>query len=135
MEEIRYAKNSHLIKNKKAIVYAEELLNFLFNRYDVGDYCFDVLNIVGIVTKNGIELNGSTTEVYIYDTLKDKDDEGCNAAHYIIEANGIIYLEIYVYFTSSNETRVFDIRKISSSLTTGFKQLVYQITQDNYNEK
>jgi len=135
MSKVRYAKDSHLIENKKAEEYASELFKFLFKKYDVGDYCFDVLDIHDISTNNGIKLCGETTEYNIYDVLSKFNDDGCEAAHYIIESRRIIIIEIYMWFDLKNGFQIFDLRKISKSLTKNFKQMVYQIIQNNYNEQ
>jgi len=130
----RYANHTNLIGNVKAIDYAQNLMNVL-DKYQYGNCCFDVLNLSGVCTSEGILLDETTTEVYIYDLLYDQYDNGCRAAHYIIESNGLIYMEIYAWIDDDGYHKVFDLKKHDKHLTLGFKQFMFQLIKGNYNEK
>lgn len=115
-----YVKDLHLIDKKSVKYYTQKLFEKLIFELGLGDYCFDAMNIKGVITEKGILLDGSTKEFLIYDCLSRFENEGCKASHFIIESEGIIFLEVYMWFDDNSRFRIFDIKKISKSLSKQF---------------
>lgn len=135
-----YQKKLDILKVEKISTkkWVKKLFKNLINNYEFGNYNFDVLKIIGQYNKdNNFVFRGDTQNVIIYDVLNtDENYElGCRASHFIIESEGIVYLEVYVWWDTENKMHIINIKEIHSALSRYFKLIAFQIINGNYNEK
>ncbi len=123
----------HKYHKQSALKYAEKVVKKLHSDYQIGDYNFRVLKFIGSYDANrNFIFRGDTSDVTIYDTMKDSEGKPLN---YVIEWEGIKLIEIFCYPDNDNNYVVYKVDKFTKDLTKKFKWIAYQIINGNYLEQ